>query len=71
MLPLNPSSNLDSLPAPDVLKQIVMHYYDALIGELLYIAISTVPQLRYSMSSLTRYMSKAMPAHFAYAMTVL
>jgi len=70
-LPLNPSSDLDSLPPPDVLDKIVNHAYTALIGELLYIAINTVPQFRYSMSSLTRYMSKATPAHLAYAKTVL
>ena len=48
-----------------------MHAYAALIGELLYMAINTVPQLRYSMSSLTRYMSKATQAHLDYAKTVL
>jgi len=45
--------------------------YAALIGELLYIAINTVPQLSYSMTSLTLYMSKATPAHFTYAKVVL
>ena len=64
-LPLKPESDLDSLPNPDVLDKIVIHTYAALIGELLYIAINTVPQLRYLMSSLTRYMSKATPAHLA------
>jgi len=45
--------------------------YTALIGELLYIAINTVPQLSYSMSSFTLYMSKATPAHITYAKVVL
>jgi hypothetical protein len=54
-----------------VLDKIVMHTYAALIGELLYMAINTVPQLRYSMSSLTRYVSKATPVHLAYAEAVL
>jgi len=48
-----------------------MHAYAALIGELLYMTINTVPQLRCSMSSLTRYMSKATPAHLAYAKVVI
>jgi len=45
--------------------------YAVLIGELLYIAINTVPQLSYSMTSLTLYMSKAIPAHLTYAKVVL
>jgi hypothetical protein len=70
-LPMNPGSDLDSLPTPDVPDKIVVHAYAALIGELLYMAINTVPQLRYLMSSLTRYMSKATPVHLAYAKVVL
>ena len=48
-----------------------MHAYAALIRELLYIAINTVPQLSYSMSYLTRYMLKATPAHRTYTKIVL
>ena len=70
-LPMNPGSDLDTLPTPDVSDKIVVHTYAALIGELLYIAINTVPQLSYSMNCLARYMSKATPAHLAYAKTVL
>jgi len=70
-LPMNPGSDLDTLPTPGVSDKIVVHTYAALIGELLYIAINTVPQLSYSMSCLARYMSKATPAHLAYAKTVL
>jgi len=70
-LPINPGYGLDSLPILDTPDKIVVHAYAALIGELLYIAINTVPQLSYSMSSLTRYMSKATPAHLTYAKVVL
>jgi len=70
-LPVNPGSDLDTLPTPDVPEKIVVHAYAALIGELLYIAINTVPQLSYSMSCVARYMSKATPPHLAYAKTVL
>jgi len=45
--------------------------YAALIGELVYITINIVAQLSYSMSNLTRYMSKATPAHLTYAKVVL
>jgi len=48
-----------------------VHAYAALIGELLYITITTVPQLSYSMTSLTLYMSKAIPAHLTNANVVL
>jgi hypothetical protein len=44
--------------------------YAALIVELFYIAINTVPQLSYSMTSITLYMSKTTPAHLTYAKVV-
>jgi len=70
-LPLNSGSDLESLPILDTPNKIVVRAYAALIGELLYIAINTVPQLSYYMSSLTRYMSKATTAHLTYAKVVL
>jgi len=66
-LPMNPGSDLDSLPILDTPDKIVVHAYE----EFLYIDINTVPQLSYSMSSLPRYMSKATPAHLTYAKVVL
>ena len=37
------------------------------IGELIYIAINSVPQICYVLSALIRYMTKATEAHFNYA----
>jgi len=70
-LPINPGSDLESLPIIDTPDKIVVRAYAALIGELLYIAINTVPQLNYSMTILTLYMSKATPAYLTYAKVVL
>ena len=47
---MNPGSDLDSLPILDTPDKIVVRAYVSLIGELLYIAINTVPQLSYSMT---------------------
>jgi len=47
-LPINPGSDLESLPIFDTPDKIVVRAYAALIGELLYIAINTEPQLTYS-----------------------
>ena len=49
-----------ALDNPD---KLVVHAYTVLTKELLYIAINTVPQLSYSMSCLTCYMSKVTPTH--------
>ena len=68
---MNPGSDLESLPIFNTPDKIVVLAYAALFGELLYIAINTVPQLSYSMSSLTQYVSKATPAHLTYAKVVL
>jgi len=68
---MNPGSDLDSLLILDTPDKIVVLAYAALIGELLYIAINTVPQLSYSMSCLTRYMFKATQAHLTYDKVVL
>jgi len=70
-LPVNLGSNLESLPIFDTLDKIVVRAHAALIGELLYIAINTVPQLSYSMTSLLLYMSTPTPTHLTYAKVVL
>jgi len=70
-LPIKPGSDLDSLPIFDTPDKLAVHAYAALIGELLFIAINTVPQLSYSMSCFTRYMSKATPSQFTHAKVVL
>jgi len=64
-------SNLDSLPILDTPDKLVVHAYAAFIGELLYVAINTVPQHSFSMSCLTRYMSKDTPAHLTHAKNML
>jgi len=66
-IPLSPSSDLESLPIPDKPDEVVVKLYASLVGELLYIAINTVPQISYIMSCLTRYMTRATEAHFTYA----
>ena len=70
-MPINPGSDLESLPIFDTPDKIVVRAYAELIGELLYIVINRVPQLSYSMTSLTLYMSKTTPAHLTYAKVVL
>jgi len=70
-LPINLGSDLNSLPVLDTPDKIVVHAHTALIGKLPHIVINTVPQLRHSMSSFARYMSKATPAHLTYAKMVL
>ena len=70
-LPMNADSNPDSLPVLDTPYKIVVHAYAALMGELLYIVINTMPQLSYFICCLPRYMSKATLAHLACTKVVL
>ena len=42
-----------------------------LIGELMYVAVNTVPTIAYAVSCLARYMTKTTPQHYEYACQVL
>jgi hypothetical protein len=70
-LPMSPSVDLESLPIPEEPNKAVITAYASLIGQLLYVAINTVPQISYVMSALTRYMTRATEAHLGYAKHVL
>jgi hypothetical protein len=59
-IPLPPS------PDPDNVRTCAM-----LIGELMYVAVNTVPTIAYAVSCLARYMTKATPQHYEYAYQVL
>ena len=67
---MSPSNDLESLPT-ETIDPAVIAIYSSLIGELLYIAINTVPQISYVTSALTRYMTRATEAHLKYAKHVL
>ena len=54
---MSPSVDLESLPIPEEPNKAVVAAYASLIGQLLYVAINTVPQISYVMSALTRYMT--------------
>ena len=70
-LPMNPGTDLALLPLPAVPDKICVLAYSALIGELLFIAINTAPQISYAVSCLTRYMVKFTPSHLQVVKQVL
>lgn len=70
-LPMSPGTDLASLPLPDKPDPLVVTVYASLCGEMLYLAINTVPQIAHPLSCLTRYMTVATPAHLRYAKGVL
>ena len=45
--------------------------YGMLVGELMYVAVNTVPSIAYAVSCLARYMTTATAAHYAHAKQVL
>ena len=64
-LPLSPSVDLESLPLAEKPNEDVLTTYKSLVGELIYVAINSVPQICYVLSALTRYMTKATEARSA------
>ena len=70
-LPMNPGTDLALLPLPAKPNKLCVLAYSALIGELLFIAINTAPQISYAVSCLTRYMVVSTPAHLEVAKQVL
>ena len=68
---MNPGTDLALLPLPARPNKLCALAYSALIGELLFIAINTAPQIGYAASCLTRYMVVSIPAHFEVAKPVL
>ena len=57
---LSPKSDADTVRA-----------YAVLVGELMYLAVNTVPSIAYAGSCLARYMTNATAAHYAHAKHVL
>ena len=55
-LPMNPDKDLALLPLLAKSNKLCVREYFALIGELLFIAINTAPQISYVVSCLTRHM---------------
>jgi len=70
-LPMNPGTDLALLPLSARPNKLCVLAYSALIGELLFIAINTDPQISYAVSCLTRYMVVSTPAHLEVANQVL
>ena len=70
-LPMSPGTDLASIPVADKPDKDVIGVYASLVGELLYIAINTVPQIAFPLSCLTRYMINATVTHLKYAKGVL
>jgi len=66
-LPMNSGTDLALLPLPAKPNKLCVLAYSALIGELLFIAINTTPQISYAVSCLTRYMVVSTPAHLEVA----
>jgi len=68
---MNPGWNLALLPLPAKPNKLCVLAYSALIGELLFNAINTAPQISHAVSCLTRYMVVSTPAHLEVAKQVL
>ncbi len=71
VLPMDVGADLASIPVPDVPDKDIVTAYTKLVGELLYISINTVPEIMYTLSSLTRFMTRATSQHYGYAKQVL
>jgi hypothetical protein len=70
-LPMRPDVDLVNIPLPPSPDPDNVRAYAMLIGELMYVAVNTVPTIAYAVSCLARYMTKATPQHYEYARQVL
>jgi hypothetical protein len=64
-------TDLASIPLTDVPNKDIVAAYAKLVGELFYISINTVPEIMYSLSVLTRFMTRATSQHYGYDKQVL
>ena len=64
-VPMRPDTDLAGLPiSPISEKTTIKSAYCMLVGELMYIAINTRPEISYSVNQSSRYMTKATKAHY-------
>ena len=62
---IRPDTDLAGLPiSPLAEKATMKSAFCVLIGELMYIAINTRPEIRYAVNQCSRYMTKATKAHY-------
>ena len=66
-LPIKPSVDLAAIPIPDREDPLVTKAYQSICGEMLYVAINTMPIIIFVISALARYMSKPSKEHYQYA----
>jgi hypothetical protein len=70
-VPMQPNVDLSALPLPPKPDADTVRAYAMLVGELMYVAVNTVPSIAYAVSCLARYMTNATAAHYAHAKQVL
>ena len=70
-LPMRPDVDLANIPLPSPLDPDNVRAYAMLIGELLYVAVNTIPTIAYAVSCFAWYMTKATPQHYEYVRQVL
>jgi hypothetical protein len=68
---MRPDVDLANIPLPPSPDPDNVRTYAMLIGELMYVAVNTVPTIAYAVSCLAQYMTKATPQHYEYARQVL
>ncbi len=70
-LPMRPDVDLANIPLPPSPDPDNVRAYAMLIGELMYVAVYTIPTIAYAVSCIARYMTKATPQHYEYVRQVL
>ena len=70
-VPMQPNVDLSALPLPLMPDADTVRAYAMLVGELMYVAVNTVPSLAYAVSCIARYMTIATAAHYDHAKQVL
>jgi len=70
-IPMVCDADLESIPMTDKSDLVYISKYQKIIGELMFLCVNTCPEISYTLSTLSRYLTKDTPEHDIHAKHLL